>query len=81
MKPQPNGKEFSPRSSRRTRRVRIIITPNFVRFVSFVVRLDFFIEHGNLRVPVRKICASHAIFELLQCKGRKKESEFFGSAT
>ncbi|MGZ9272189.1 MAG: hypothetical protein ACXW6T_23950, partial [Candidatus Binatia bacterium] len=43
-------------------------SPNFVLFVSFVVRQDFFIEHGNLAVPVRKICASHAIFELLQCK-------------
>ncbi|MGZ9214260.1 MAG: hypothetical protein ACXW53_20415, partial [Candidatus Binatia bacterium] len=39
----------------------------------FVVRLDFSIEHGNLGVPVRKICASHAIFELLQCKGRAKK--------
>ncbi|MGZ9187938.1 MAG: hypothetical protein ACXW6R_25040, partial [Candidatus Binatia bacterium] len=41
--------------------------------VSFVVRLDFSIEHGNLRIPVRKICASHAIFELLQCRARKSE--------
>ena len=38
----------------------------------FVVRVDFSIEHGNLGVPVRKICASHAIFEILQCKERKK---------
>ena len=41
-------------------------------FVSFVVRLDFLIEHGNLGVPVRKICASDAIFELLQCKDLTK---------
>ena len=40
-------------------------------FVLFVVRLDFLIEHGNLGAPVRKICASLANFELLQCKVRK----------
>jgi hypothetical protein len=39
----------------------------------FVVRLDFFIEHGNLGVPVRKICASHAIFELLQCRAAQPQ--------
>jgi len=42
-----------------------------VLFVFFVVRLDFLIEHGNLGAPVRKICASLANFEQLQCKGRK----------
>ena len=36
--------------------------------------IGFLHEHGNLGVPVRKICASHAIFELLQCKGHKKFS-------
>ncbi|MGZ9174424.1 MAG: hypothetical protein ACXW52_22770, partial [Candidatus Binatia bacterium] len=36
-----------------------------------VLRGEFSIEHGNLAVPVRKIGASHAIFELLQCNERK----------
>ncbi|MGZ8490218.1 MAG: hypothetical protein ACXWW4_16935, partial [Candidatus Binatia bacterium] len=69
----PKPRKLSRIVVRRTRRVRKIITPNFVLFVSFVVRLDFIIEHGNLGVPVRKICASHAIFELLQCKTHKKD--------
>ena len=49
---------FLLRRSRRKRRVRMIETPNFVIFVSFVVRLNFLIEHDDLGVPVRKICAS-----------------------
>jgi len=42
-----------------------------VLFVSFVVRSNFLIEHGNLGVLVKKICASRANIELLQYRVRR----------
>ncbi|MGZ8443905.1 MAG: hypothetical protein ACXWXZ_10945 [Candidatus Binatia bacterium] len=50
-----------------------IITPNFVLFVSFVVRLDSPLSTATYEYRCEKFDASHAIFELLQCKGRAKK--------
>ena len=42
----------------------MIKTPNFVLFVSFVVRSDFLIERDNLGPPALKIYPSREIFQL-----------------